>query len=429
MAASPKNNTKKQKARPQRSPFASLSLPFTIGIAIAAFLLFAQATSAVVIGVNTGTLTYTNVLRGGYAEAEAVISTDSPTPVPIVLEPYGDIKDWIRYEIDEEPTTSSNKPLKVRIIVEPPLDTPNGEYTGNVRILTGELFTVTNRQGTMGSQVKAALSIRIKVTVTGTQITACQAAGFKILTAEEDSPLNILFQITNKGNVRIQPKLSITALDQFREKTLGTYTLNTPEELLPTTTRRFQETIPHSLPPGQYWAEIDVPLCGDSGIVTFDVVERGGVADQGVLERIDAQSWANTGDIIPITAVFRNVGERVVTAKFKGAILNEDGDIVKVIDTDLYSVPPGQVATIETFFNPQVGGQYIVRGHVLYNNKLSYEREFILNVNGAPLATGNATVASAVASPLAQTFIVAIALLLVLIAVRKKKRKARSRIF
>ncbi|RME53832.1 hypothetical protein D6783_00780, partial [Candidatus Woesearchaeota archaeon] len=75
------------------------------------------------------------------------------------------------------------------------------------------------------------------------------------------------------------------------------------------------------------------------------------------------------------------------------------------------------------------GGQYIVRGHVLYNNKLSYEREFILNVNGAPLATGNATVASAVASPLAQTFIVAIALLLVLIAVRKKKRKARSRIF
>lgn len=393
---------------------------------LAAFLLIvllAVPVHAAVIGVNRGVVRYEDVLRGGYAEQTVAVSTDASEPVPIELEPYGEVADWLRFEpAEQERLTSRDDPLRLRIIVEPPPDVANGVYTGNVRVLTGTLIRSGDREGRMGSNIRAALNIRLSVEVTGQQRTACRARGFRIIGAEEGEALDLIFEVENTGNVRIQPEVSITALDQFRERRIAEYSLLTPQQLLPTTTSRFQEPLIHDLAPGQYWATFSAPPCSGSETITFDVVERGGYADQGVFERLSATSYGETGDILPIEGDFRNIGQRVVTAKMRGSITHQDGTVEKVIDTDQFRIEPGATARFETFFNPQRAGQYTILAHILYNGKVTHERSYILNINGRSFATGQAVSFGSLRHWSTQSVIVVALGLLALVLVRRRRR-------
>jgi hypothetical protein len=121
----------------------------------------------------------------------------------------------------------------------------------------------------------------------------------------------------------------------------------------------------------------------------MSVIERGGVSDKGDLVNIENPAWAKAGDIVPIDAVFRNYGSRVVSAKFKGTITSGE-EIFKVIDTDPLDVMPGETVKLRTYFNPTQDGQYTITGRVLYNKKLTFDRSSILNVNplGMPPESG-----------------------------------------
>jgi len=169
---------------------------------------------------------------------------------------------------------------------------------------------------------------------------------------------------------------------------------------------------------GQYWATVRVPLCNYVGGFTFDVLEPGEIKDDGDFVRIEAPSWANTGDIVPIKAIFRNRGVRGVRAVFKGTVKDASTEeIVKVINTDEYVVSPDQTTELETFFNPLFPGQYVVSGKIYYNNKLSVERSTLINVNGSPTMSTSSTVKIVI------IFIVVVAILVLLILIKRKKRK------
>jgi hypothetical protein len=148
------------------------------------------------------------------------------------------------------------------------------------------------------------------------------------------------------------------------------------------------------------------------------VLEPGAIKDDGDFIRIDAPAWAETGEIIPITAVFRNRGARGVRASLKGTITNQDTqEIVKVISTEEFVVDPDATAEIPTFFNPDVGGQYVVSGKIYYNNKLTTERNTLINVNGAPVTS----------SAFSKTTIIIIALVIIilvlLILIRRRRQQ------
>lgn len=386
-------------------------LVFTIMIIsiIVLFLSIIPSTSAIAIGVNKAEINFVDVLRNGYAEDTFVVSTDTDLIITGDYEVEGDIAPWIRFE-PENFTFSASSPARVKVIIEPPEDVSNGDYGGFIRVLTGEIARADG--GRMGTSARAAFKINVALGITGVEKRSCILGGVKLKNTEIRQPVDLSYSIKNTGNVRVQPEILIQLYDQD-ENFIDSETLLSDSDVLPTTIQEFFTQFENGLNVGQYWAKVSSPDCAGGSYMTFDVLERGGISDSGELVKINVDSWVNVGDIVPITAVFKNKGSRTVSAKFKGSIM-KGKKLVKIIDTDFYNTPPGEVANIETFFNPDAPGQYEVKGRVLYNNKLTFERSSIINVNGSALTKDSNYI------PL---FIIVLVIIILLLIIRKKKKR------
>jgi hypothetical protein len=402
----------------KNKPFPKV-IPVSLTFFFILFMLAGPAfVNAVGISVTKAIIDYDNVLKGGYAEDILYVSTDAPFNIPISYELIGDIKDWLSIDPDlNSPNTTifinNSNYQAVRVLVKPPADTPAGTYNGTVRIITG---TVNKPGGQYGSQLQAAFMIRLTVKVTGTEFLSCNGAGITIKDTEVGSPLEYDMSVSNAGNIRVRPTITMDIWNQDQTKLVSTKKLDFNNmEVLPTTIQAFTNTFSNDLRIGQYWAYVTVAPCGNSGLVTFNVYEKGTMVDTGELIRIDNQPWAKIGDIVPISAAFKNTGQRTVSAKFKGVITSEN-KIVQTIDSDFYDIAPGKTGNIQVFFTPKKFGQYVISGRVLYNNKLSFEKSSVLNVNeGVEQATGFNWLYVLI------LIVIIIIILLLLIRIRKKK--------
>jgi len=384
-------------------------------------LFSAVAVQAVGISVTKATMEYDNVLKGGYAEDVLSVSTDASFNIPISYELLGDIQNWTSVDPDlNAPNAtvfiSNAKYQPLRIIVKPPADTPTGTYTGSVRLLTGTLNTPG---GQYGSQLQAAFMIRITIKVTGTEFMSCSGAGVILKDTEVGSPIEYSMSVFNGGNIRVKPTATIDIWNQDQTKLVSSKQLDfSNQEVLPTVNQVFFNTFSNNLPIGQYWAYVTVLPCGNSALTTFNVYEKGTMVDSGDLIRVDSPSWAKIGDVVPIVATFKNTGSRTVSAKFKGVITSEN-KIVETLDSEFYDIAPDEVGSINVYFTPKKFGQYIISGRVLYNNKLSFEKSSVINVNeGVEVAAFNWSYVLII-------IVIIIIILLLLIRIRRKKHNIR----
>ena len=353
------------------------------------FLLNSLVAEAAVVGANKGVIGYRNVLKDGYAQELVTLTTDTDFNLSITYKVEGDISEWLRLEPAEQPFfISKDNPYTVAVIVEPPGDAKNQHYTGAVRFITGAL---AGPEGQFGTAVRAAINIRLGVDITGQEIVSCGVAGFQLDDVEEGYPLEFYAVVSNNGNVRLKPEFVLEFWNQDQTKLVETFRFTVNDSILPTVQKRVFYSLAHNLEIGQYWVKVNTPLCGaaGSGFLTVSVIERGGVSDKGELLKIEHEPWVKVGDIVPIDAVFKNLGSRVVSAKFKGTISSGD-EIFKIIDTDFLDVVPGETVRLRTYFNPDQTGQYMITGRVLYNKKLTFEKSSVLNVNpsGKPPSEG-----------------------------------------
>ena len=68
----------------------------SIFLAYVVFLIFLIGfVSAANLGISPASLTFDNVMRGGYAESGFVVSSDSKDLINVSFETYGEISDWI----------------------------------------------------------------------------------------------------------------------------------------------------------------------------------------------------------------------------------------------------------------------------------------------------------------------------------------------
>ncbi len=371
--------------------------------------------------MNNGAISYQDVLQNGYAQEYVLVTTDSSTPITGTYQLEGELAPWIRLEpANETFVFSSERPYQVAVIVEPPADAQLRRYAGSLRFLTGELTRTGDSK--IGQTTRAAFLIKINAGLTGTEMLRCQMGGVAIIDTEVGDPFDLVAGIHNTGNVRITPSFNVLVYDQEQTTLLLNTTLEPGLSVLPTTTREYRLQVPNRLPIGQYWARVTGLPCGNAAFLTFDVVERGGIADKGELVRITVSPWARTGDIVPIQAVFKNTGPRIVTARFKGTITQQDTTkLFKVIDTESVNVLPGQTVELETFFNPLEAGQYVIAGRVNYNSKITFQKSAILNVNG-PTLGGPRNL-----SLLLLFLLLAIVILVLLILIAKKRREREQR--
>jgi hypothetical protein len=397
-------------------------LLFIITLFFISFLVNSLFVEATVIGANKGVINLRNVLKNGYAQEPVTLSTDTDFNLSITYNIEGEIAPWVRLEPSQQPFfISKDKPNVVIIIVEPPVDAKNQHYSGSVRFLTGAL---AGPGGQFGTAVRAAINVRLGVDITGQEIVSCSAGGFELNDVEEGYPLEFYAVVTNNGNVRLKPDFVLEFWNQDQSELVKTFTFAANKSILPTVQERLFYSVPQSLGIGQYWVKIRTPLCGDagSGFLTVSVIEKGGVSDKGELINIQNEPWVKVGDIVPIDAIFRNLGTRVVSAKFKGTITSGE-ELFKIIDTDSLDVMPGETVSLRTYFNPVQEGQYMITGRVLYNKKLTFERSSVLNVN----PSGKPPSAASFFSWSTLMIILAIIILILAILIFGKRKKLSKR--
>lgn len=343
---------------------------YLLFLAATMLLLLPQNALAAVIGASPAQVTFGDVLRGGYAESDLLVSTNTDETLFGHLELAGDVAPWISFSSNSTSfNTSLNSPRTVTIIVQPPLDTPAGIYTGRLTVVADEAGGIAGRAG---SVIKSSVILPLTVTVTGTQTVGCTAGSLELEDIEEGLPMVIWATIRNTGNVKLAPLITLSVWDSLQEKVVFKEELR-GKEVLPTRTERAFATVEHSLGIGQYWADVAMPECDAESLLTFSVIEKGGIADKGELTEIKLPQKVAVGETVPVTAIFYNKGSRLVVAQFKGTV-RKDGRVIDTISSDEVEVESGKVEQLVAYFVPKAQGRYTVTGRVVYNRKLTFEK-------------------------------------------------------
>lgn len=326
---------------------------------------------AAVVGASPSILRFDSMLRGGYAEASVVVSTSFVQPVQATVTAEGEIAEWISYRPDEtEFMLSRQDAHSFTVIIEPPEDTPSGNYSGTLRLTTDELALVEEGAG---SSVIAQVAILIYVEVTGDEIVDCRAGAIRVTNAEVGEPFIVMANVNNDGNVRLRPEVRVDVYDQYQTQVLFSDTLY-GSQILPTLRKEILVEVENDLDLGQYFARVYFDECGISQLVTFDVVERGQISDSGTLVGIRSNDVVNVNEPMAIEPIFRNNGQRKVFATFKGEVQDLRRDrIEQVLESEELEVNPGATINWRLFFTPRRSGEYQITGRVVYNNKVTFE--------------------------------------------------------
>lgn len=346
-------------------------------------LLTASAAQAVSIGAGPSELDFKKMLKGGYGERIITVSTAGDEDLTITVETKGDTKDWITIQ----PSDTFNLPPKgrkeIKVVINPPLDTPNGAYTGNIYIRAAPTAVIT--EGT-GSALAGAINIRLTAEITGEEVVEYKLQEVRVSDTEIGFPIRFNVTIKNTGNVIVTPTIHIDIYDSKRKNLLKT--LDYSDLTINPTASESDEIVVQSkgLEVGKYVADLSTEI-GGSSTVEFNVWERGTLAMKGILIQVSLNKiWVQVEELVEVNARFINRGELLIEdAKFKGQayLVSDDFEteqLVGVFESDAMTVPVNREVTLTSHFQPTKPGRYIIRGSIVYGGKATIPKETILNV-------------------------------------------------
>jgi len=342
--------------------------------------------SAANIGVSPANVDFKGVLRNGYAERPVTITIDSESPVKAKAVVRGEIKEWITLS-EETLSVSRGQPARIIVSVQPPADTPNGNYQGFIRINSSQLGGAIPGHAT--GLILPVLDLVVNVEVTDKEVIECSAKEFEVNSVEEGEDIVFTLSVQNQGNVRFAPEIRIDVWDQDSLNILKQESYDRTE-ILPTKEEKLIIRVPSKdLPLGQFWVDVSAIECFSQRTLTFDVLEEGALRASVILEKIIVSSWVDLEDIVPITASFKNTGEKAVEASFSGKILFKN-KIVQLLESDreIFTPIDGQEA-FQFFFTPRDAGRYVVSGRVFYDGKRTYEQSAVVNVRPGSAVWGS----------------------------------------
>lgn len=345
------------------------------------FVLFAiiwqvSIISAVNLGVSPASIQFKKVLRGGYAERNIVVSVDSPRDVIAKILLMGEIASWLNLS-ETNFTLSKDKPHIIKISVTPPIDMPNGDYSGFVEIKLENLGEGVEERLT--GVIVGSLDLAVGVEVTDIEAKECRASNFEVFSAEKGDDIIFNLEISNDGNVRFKPKIKIDIWDEEQLRIVKTIEF-TENEIKPTIQDKFSMRVKSdSFEIGQYWADVSALDCLSSQTLTFDVLEPGALKANGILTGIITKKEGDVDETIPIFVGFKNTGEKEVTAQFKGKISIAD-KIVQILESESNLVPVKESSNFSFYFTPKQAGKYVISGRVFYSGKRTFESSATVNI-------------------------------------------------
>jgi hypothetical protein len=336
-----------------------------------------SSVSAAYVGVSPANINFKGVLRGGYSEKSAIISVDSDRSVAISVSPNGEIANWINVSSTKF-IVSKNAPYYLKISIRPPSGTPNGNYTGFLRISPESL--ASSKEGYATATIRAAVELSLSVEVTDTEYKSCSASAFEMISAEKGDDIILSMDIENTGNILMNPRVSVDIWDENQISIIKRAEFS-DEQIIPTTSKNIKMKInSDDLEIGQYWADVSAVDCYSLQSLTFDVLELGALKESGLLLGISARPFAEIGQTVPLTVNFKNVGEKEVEAWFDGKATYGD-KIVQLFKSERALVPISETTNFSFYFTPTHYGKYIISGRVFYGKKRTFESSVVINVN------------------------------------------------
>jgi len=343
----------------------------TITLILYAFVLVALlASSAFAIGISPPRVIADSMSRGTSAEKTVYLSGLNGGD-EVIISIDEEIRDWISVDRGTEfifPEGAKSIPIVFTITV--PDDAANGQYSGGAVIRA--LASSSEDNGGASASVSAGVSISFSVDVTGDQVVDYSVTLVRIPDAEVDDPLQVVLTIKNNGNVQARPTMiSIDVVDQFKNQRFSE-SISGMQNVPPHTTGKTIAAIPHTLPTGQYWADVEVfskegRIHSEKGIA-FEVVNQGELNVLGELQSLSVPDEVGKEEIVRIEAVFRNIGERPVNAVLVSEIY-KGKSLIKVLESDPVSVDFDEADNIISYFTPPRSGTYTVKGYVNYADK------------------------------------------------------------
>jgi hypothetical protein len=349
-------------------------------IVMVIILLFAavilSSGASATLGVSPASLGFPNMLRAGFSQRSILISTLSDSMI-VDLVAGGNISSWINFS-QNNISVSTGNPKMVYVMIRPPRDMPNGNYSGYITVKRRSEGALEQIEG-IGNVVTMSIKIPVDVQITDREILACTAYSFSIESVEEGADSSIRMFLRNEGNVRISPELKVDVWNQERTEIVKFFSF-IPESMLPSIDEEISFPLPaDGIAIGQYWADLSVDECGASDVVTFDVLEKGALSSVGRLLQITSTPWINALETAKIDAVFINEGKKTVSARFQGTV-SYAGQILSVLESESVSVSPQETVSLTTFFKPESQGRYVVEGKVYYDKKFTFSASTIINV-------------------------------------------------
>jgi len=349
-------------------------------------ILITGTASAVNIGVSPASLTFDNMIPGGYSETTLFISTSGDDRLQIGFGISGPIKDWISFNETDfilEPRSTKT----VVVYARPPLDAAGGNYSGDIYMRASRYGGVES--GGTGLGVSGGISVGVTITLTGIRIENYKLVGVSVKDTEIGFPVRFTVDISNIGNIRTKPGIHIEIYDK-NEKNMLISSDYADTEILPTKTESVNVEVPLTdFKVGNYIGKIQVKE--DKQKVIFNVLERGTLALKGILKQIRLNKiWVETGETSKVEAVFENKGDLLIEGaklKVEAYLIDEKygtEKLMKTFESDSLNVPIGQEITLSSYFTPQQEGRYRMTGYITYSGKNTPPKDTILNVLAKP---------------------------------------------
>ncbi len=333
--------------------------------------------NATSLAMSPATIEHENMVRGGYAETKVRLSTTSN-----ILNFMSQVSskdgshEWVSLDSGNEIIIATkSEPKYVKVMINIPLDVPNGDYESYVSFRMVSKDDVSLETGV---QILPGVTSKIKITVSDQEIKKCKVISANIQDAEISKEIVVKTYLENQGNVFLSPDMELKIYD-LEQNLINSETINF-DKILPTVKNERSFEIENTLEEGQYWTEFEIDECGYNKIINFDVLGEGSKKALGQLIEIIRTGWMHVGQITPITVVFRNTGEKKYSAKFKGTI-ELDGEIVKLLESEELEIGVGENVNFDMFFEPEKPGRYALNGRVYYDNKKTSLFQSSVNVN------------------------------------------------
>ena len=345
-----------------------------VAVAAVTFLLGTEGAFAGA-GLSPGSVTFENMVRGGYSERYLTISNPTDEDVSISVSTEGDISSWVKAEPSSFNMSGVSYRI-VKIVVRPPASIPNGMYTGNIFVVSRPV----SAEASGGNSVSVASIVvgDATIEISDRQMLRFEVERLLLPNTEECRPIMISASVRNTGNVNVTPNFHVEITSRDGGTVLQQYDY-TDKPLFPTTAATLAISVPYSLqqfkciPSGYYTANIKSYAGSstiDSSSLNFQIHPRGTLTVGGEILELRLPSNVSLGDVAKIEALFKNTGGVPVAAKLNLEVY-QGGRLVETLTSDQTEVFIGGVQPLTVYFTPKSGGKHSLVAYAVFEDKKS----------------------------------------------------------